>query len=60
MNEMILQTDSFAELVLSVTVDVVDDESNRRSSESCARILSYPSYSFSFPARSSGHRDFSG
>lgn len=57
---MILQTDSFAELVLSVTVDVVDDESNRRSSESCARILSYPSYSFSFPARSSDHRDFSG
>lgn len=41
MGEMMLQTDCFAELVLSVTVGLwmfVDDESNRRSSESCARI----------------------
>ena len=40
-----LQTDCFAEAVLSVTmifrvtVGVVDDEKNRRSSQSCARRL---------------------
>ena len=40
-----VQTDCFAEpvhsvtMIIRVTVRVVDDEKNRRSSQSCARIL---------------------